>query len=219
MRNNKLEQTMLFDLMARVLGTSALLTFLLGSASAAPCVAPPVSPEAIAQFKANPQALVASNSDTRTIEASVRDLAGTDASLAADLVHVAEGAPPRFQTAIAAGLAQAAIACTNVDQNAGLTIQQAVASFQDGQFQASFEAVAGDLSTAATSAAASSASSSVGSVVIFNPNSGGRSTTNPGGGGNMALVQITSSAIAVNLANNGPTSPSTTAANPVSPTH
>jgi hypothetical protein len=218
MRNNKLEQTMLFERTAQVLGTLALLAIFMGQASAAPCVAPPATPEAIAQFKANPQALVAPNSDTRTIEASVRDLAGTDASLAADLVHVAEGAPPRVQTAIAAGLAQAAIACTNVDQNAGLTIQQAVANFPDGQFQSAFEAVAGDLSTAATSAAASSAASSVGSVVIVNPNRGGRSTTNPGGGGNTALVQITSSAIAVNRANNGPTSPSTTAANPVSPT-
>ena len=114
---------------------------------------PPASDQAISQFKANPQGLVAPNSDTRTIEATTRDLAGTDASLAADLVRVAEGTTPRFQTAIAAGLAQAAIACSTVDQQAAQLIQQAVASFQDGQFQASFAAVAGDLSTAATEAA------------------------------------------------------------------
>src|ERR1019366_3952854 len=105
-----------------------------------------------------------------TIEAVTRHLAGTDASLAADLVRVAEGTVPRFQTAIAAGLAQAAIACSTVDQQATQTIQQAVASFQDGQFQASFAAVAGDLSTAATAAATSFATGSAGSVVVTNPN-------------------------------------------------
>jgi hypothetical protein len=207
-----------FGLIARVLGTPALLVFGLSQACATPCVAPPVSPEAIAQFKANPSALIAPNSDTRTIEAAVRDLAGTDASLAADLVRVAEGAIPRFQTAIAAGLAQAAIACTNIDQQAGLLIQQAVAGFQDGQFQASFEAVAGDLSTAATNAATSSAESSVGSVIITNPNGGGKTTTNPGGGGNLAILQITASPIAANAAGPRSTSPTTGAANPVSPT-
>ena len=205
-----------FGLVARVLGAPALLAICVGQAWAAPCVAPPVTTESIARFKANPQALIAPSSDTRTIEASVRDLAGTDASLAADLVHLAEGAVPRFQAAIAAGLAQAAIACTNVDQHAGLLIQQAVAGLQDGQFQASFEAVAGDLSTAATNAAASSAESSVGSVVIVNPVSGGRTTTNPGGGGIVSLFTITS-AVATPPANAAP-STSTTAASPVSAT-
>jgi hypothetical protein len=207
-----------FGLIARVLGAPAMLAFGLSQACATPCIAPPASPEAIAQFKTNPNALIAPNSDTRTIEATVRDIAGTDASLAADLVRLAEGAIPRFQTAIAAGLAQAAIACTNIDQQAGLLIQQAVAGFQDGQFQASFEAVAGDLSTAATDAATSSATSSVGSVIITNPNGGGRSTTNPGGGGNLAIVQITSSPIAVTVAGQATSSASAGAASPVSPT-
>jgi hypothetical protein len=207
-----------FGFIARVLGAPAVLAFGLSQACATPCITPPVAPEAIAQFKANPNALIAPNSDTRTIEATVRDLAGTDASLATDLVHLAEGAIPRLQTAIAAGLAQAAIACTNIDQQAGLLIQQAVAAFQDGQFQASFEAVAGDLSTAATNAATSSAASSVGSVIIVNPNGGGRSTSNPGGGGNLAILQITSSPVAVNAAGRTPSSPSTAVASPVSPT-
>ena len=204
-------------IIARILSTSVFLAIFLGQAWAAPCVAPPATPEAISQFKANPAALVAPNSDTRTIEATVRDLAGTDLALAADLVHLAAGTNPRFQTAIAAGLAQAAIACTNLDQHASLLIQEAVASFEDDQFQASFEAVAGDLSTAATNAATASAASSVGSVVIVNPNSGGRTTTNPGGGGTTALVQITSGPITIG-ALKGPQSPSTTAATPVSPT-
>ena len=178
------------------------------------CLKPPASDQAISQFRANPQGLVAPNSDTRTIEATTRDLAGTDASLAADLIRVAEGTSPRFQTAIAAGLAQAAIACATVDQQAAQFIQQAVAGFQDGQFQASFAAVAGDLSTAATEAATAFATSSVGSVIVSNPNNASsRSTLTPGGGGGVsALVQISAPGVSI------PSGPSTTTAGPVSPT-
>src|SRR5882757_1717151 len=186
--------------------------------SAAPgwaaCIKPPVSDQAISQFRANPQGLVAANSDTRTIEATTRDLAGTDASLAADLIRVAEGTNPRFRTAIAAGLAQAAIACSTIDQQAAQLIQQAVAGFQDGQFQASFTAVAGDLSTAATEAATAFATSSVGSVIVINPNGSPRPTATTGGGGGVsALGQLTAGA-----ASTTPNSTSPTAAVPVSAT-
>jgi hypothetical protein len=178
------------------------------------CLKPPASDQAISQFRANPQGLVAPNSDTRTIEAITRDLAGTDASYAADLIRVAEGTNPRFQAAIAAGLAQAAIACATVDQQAGQAIQQAVASFQDGQFQASFAAVAGDLSTAATAAATAFAESSVGSVVIVNRNTSPGRNTNPGGGGVSALVQITAPGLTAANTNGA----SNTSAGSVSPT-
>jgi len=179
----------------------------------AQCLKPPAAAEVLNQFRANPQAMVGPNADTRTIEATTRDIAGTDASLAADLIRVAQSSPPRFQTAIAAGLAQAAIACSTVDQQAAQLIQQAVASFQDGQFQASFAAVAGDLSTAATEAAISSATSSVGSVVIVNPNVASGSRLTPGGGGGTsALVQISAPGFS------NPGSPSTNAADQVSPT-
>jgi hypothetical protein len=200
--------------MFKALFTAALLVVATNQGWAG-CLKPPVSDEAINKFKSNPQALVAPDSDTRTIEATTRDLAGTDASLAADLIRIAQATSPRFQTAIAAGLAQAAIACATVDQQAAQTIQQAVAGFQDGQFQASFAAVAGDLSTAATVAATASAEASVGSVIIVNPNRSARSSTNPGGGGGVsALVQL--SAPGITIANtNGP---STTTAGAVSPT-
>jgi hypothetical protein len=179
------------------------------------CLTPPVSPQTINQFKSNPQTLIAPGSDTRTIEALVRDLAGTDASLAADLVHVTV---PRFQTAIAAGLAQAAIACTNVDQQAALLIQQAVASFQDGQFQASFAAVAGDLSTGATAAATASAKGSAGSVVVTNPNTSPASGLTFSAGGSNAPVQFAFTSITTHTTNNNnnANSKATTAVDPVS---
>jgi hypothetical protein len=184
---------------------------------AKPCIAPPLSDAAISQFKANPEAIIAPGSDTRTIEATVRDLTGTDATLAADFIGLAKQASPRFQTAIAAGLAQAAVACQTIDQEAALLIQQAVAAFNDGQFQDAFAAVAGDLSTAAVAAATQSANSSVGSVEIINPNKGGTSTTNPGGGGSLTVLQITSGGIAV-ASRSAALTRTTTSANPVSPT-
>ena len=189
----------------------------------ASCLNPPATAQSIGQFKSDPAALVAPNSDTRTIEALTRDLAGTDAALAADLVRVAEGAAPRFQTAIAAGLAQAAIACATIDQQAALLIQQAVAGFSDGQFQSSFAAVAGDLSTAATEAATASAASSVGSVIVTNPNTSHASTTSPGGGGSVSpldltLINATVPATPFTTAATPPSPAATTAANPVSAT-
>ncbi len=200
-----------------VLFAQMLVALCASEVSAAPCIAPPLAPAAIDQFKANPAALIAPDADTRTIEAQVRDLAGTDASLAADLVGLAKTANPRFRTAIAAGLAQAAIACQTIDQQAALTIQQAVASFDEESFQSSFAAVSGDLSTAATIAATNSATAAVGSVVVVNPNVGGRASTNPGtGGGSTPFFQI-NSAVAPRTTSIAPTS-TTTSASPVSAT-
>jgi hypothetical protein len=180
------------------------------------CLNPPVTPETISQFKLNPQSLITSANDTIGVEAATRDLAGTEPKLAPDLVHVAESAQPRFKAAIAAGLAQAALACLNVDQQGALLIQQAVAGFPDGQFQALFAAVAGDLSTAATTAAISAATSSIGSVVIINPNRSAARTQTPGGGGTGGSNNASGI-----LAISGPNASSavgTTASNPVSAT-
>jgi hypothetical protein len=199
---------------ARALCVPILLTASIGQGWAT-CLKPPASAQSITQFKSDPHS-VTSSSDPRTVETAVRELAGTDASLAAQIVHIAEGTNPRFQMAIAAGLAQAAVACSSVEQQDSLLIQQAVAGFANGEFQNAFAAVAGDLSTAATDAAAGFAASSVGSVVITNPNRSPGTTTSPGGGGFSTPLQFTSSTTTVTT--NNKSSPSTTAANPVSPT-
>ncbi len=105
----------------------ALLVVAGGPVSAA-CINPPLSPERISSFKANSNSLIPSpNTDTRTVESETRDLAGTDGTLAADLVKIAAQQAPRFRTAIAAGLAQAALACSGVDPTAAQQIQEAVA--------------------------------------------------------------------------------------------
>jgi hypothetical protein len=205
--------------LVQMLCVSILIAVSANPVSAA-CLNPPASGQTITQFKSDPQALVAPNSDARTIEVVARDLAGTDASLAADLVRVATATIPRFQTAIAAGLAQAAIACATVDQQAALLIQQAVAEYQDGQFQASFAAVAGDLSTAATEAAAAYATSSAGSVVITNPNTSRPTPTSHGSGSVSQTAQASGGLILADTTTpSTPAAPqSTTAADPVSAT-
>jgi hypothetical protein len=203
-----------------ILFSQLLVAVGVSSALAAPCIAPPLTEQAIADFKANPRAIIAPEADTRTVEALVRDLAGTDVALAPALVNLATTAAPRFRTAIAAGLAQAAVACTNLDQHAALMIQQAVAGFEDGEFQNAFAAVAGDLSTAATDAALSSASGAVGSVVVVNPNKSPGSAKTPGGGGSPAFFQIPSAAVIITpaSASTAPASNTSTAGNPVSAT-
>lgn len=201
-----------------------LLLVLCASPAAAACITPPLSREFINQFKSNPQGLISSTDiDARTVEATTRDLAGTDPKLAPDLVHVAEGAKPRYQAAIAAGLAQAALACMSVDQQAALLIQQAVASFQDGQFQALFAAVVGDLSTAATAAAESAATGSVGSVVVVNPvgTSGANGLPAAAGGGVLAASSATGifAVVGQSTSSTSTTNPvGNTAATPVSAT-
>ncbi|UYO47712.1 hypothetical protein KQX64_17200 [Rhodopseudomonas palustris] len=189
--------------MASRLGRIALLAavssipFYSWPASAA-CINPPLTDQAIAQFRSNPKAVLNPTTDGRAVETAVRDLVGTDATLAMDIVKLAASAPPRLKTAIAAGLAQAATACTTIDAQSAMLIQQAVASLPDGEFQATFAAIAGDLSTAATAAAAASATSSAGSVIINNPNRSARVTLNPAvGGGASLLTQITAGARAI----------------------
>jgi hypothetical protein len=170
-------------LMGAVFGLVAV-TALFGNPAVAACMIPPLSFEDLNKLKLTPQSLIPSpGTDGPTVAASTRDLAATEPQLAPDLVHVAQTAQPRFQGAIAAGLAQPALTCLGVDQQAALQVQQAVAGFEDSQFQALFTAVVGDLSTAATSAAISAATGSAGSVVIINPHRSVRSTSGPDGGG------------------------------------
>jgi hypothetical protein len=201
-------------------GLVLCVAFIAGPAAAA-CIAPPLSPEFVNQFKSNPGQLIPGpDTDARTVEATARDLAGTDPALAQELVQIAKGARPRFKAAIAAGLAQAALACMSIDQQAALQIQQSVAAFPDGQFQALFAAVVGDLSTAATAAAESAASGSSGSVVVTNPNKSPAAKTFPGGGG--GTIGLSPSVFAVTSPSNSnggtPGSVGNTAATPVSAT-
>jgi hypothetical protein len=214
--------------LGRRVGTALCIAFIAGPAAAA-CITPPLSPEFVNQFKSNPGTLIPSpDTDARSVEATARDLAGTDPALAQQLVQIAKDTRPRFKAAIAAGLAQAALACMSVDQQAALQIQQSVAAFPDGQFQALFAAVVGDLSTAAAESAAIGSS---GSVAVTNPNfssatktspgAGGSSTT-PGGGSGSTTTGLSRGVFAVtspSIGNGGtPGSVGNTAANPVSAT-
>jgi hypothetical protein len=184
MKNKQLRHNMRARGLGPRFGTAVCIAFLAGPATAA-CITPPLSPEFVDQFKSNPSGhLIPSlDIDARTVEATARDLAGTDPALAQQLVQIAKDTRPRFKAAIAAGLAQAALACMTVDQQAALQIQQSAAAFPDGQFQALFAAVIGDLTTGDTAAAEAAASGSSGSVVVTNPNRSTPTRASGGGGG------------------------------------
>ena len=204
------------DLFAKILLAQLVLAFSANQLMAKPCVIPsPLTDEAVSKFRSDPKSIAPAGADARAIEGAVNDLASHDASVAPDLVRLAREVSPAFRVAIAAGLARAALACSTIDQQAALLIQQAVAGFDDGAFQSAFAAVAEDLSTAATSAALSSATASVGSVVVVNKNSSPGSPKNPGGGGSLAVFQINSGSVATS---SRPGTGSSTAASPVSAT-
>jgi len=178
-----------------VFGAQLLLVSTVSNVWAVSCVSPPLSAEAIEQFKANPQTMVAPESDTSNVETLARNLAGTDATLAADIIRVAEATTPRFRLAIAAGLAQAATACSTADHNAAQLIQQAVAAFRDGEFQSAFAAVTEDLSGAAADVTLASAAASAGSVAVTNPNGSRDVSTNSGSKGVAVVFQIAPSTL------------------------
>jgi hypothetical protein len=168
-------------LMSVVFGLVAVTALFGNPAVAAWMMVPPLSFEDLSEFKLNLQSTILSpGRDGPAVAASTRDLTATEPLLAPDRSHVARTAQPRFQEAIAAGLAQAALTCLGVDRQAALRVKRAVAGFEDSQFQALFTAVVGDLSTAATIPAVTG---SAGSVVIINPQRSVRSTSGPDGGG------------------------------------
>lgn len=189
------------------------------SAATAACIAIPASDADIKKFQANPSSIFTAASDNRTTEIVIRDLVSTDTSLAAGMVKLAEKSSSSSKMVIAAGLAQAAIACGASDPAAALLIQQAVANSPDGQFQVAFAAVAGDLSTAAAAVAAESAASAVGSVTVKNVNSSPRPQPPASGAGSLPVVQITAGAAPITAVNGTAADvPSKTSATPVSAT-
>jgi hypothetical protein len=149
------------------------------------CLTPPISPDTIAAFKANPLSLLSDpRLDMRALERETRNLAAANAGLANDLIQLAASTGKVQQSAIAAGLAQAALACLANDVLAAQEIQLAVAKYENGAFQATFAAIAGDLDTAAISTATSAAASGNGSIIIVNPNpSTGNNLFGAGGAG------------------------------------
>jgi hypothetical protein len=167
-----------------VLGSVAVTAIFGNQAAAAWMMVPPLAFEDLNEFKLNPQSTILSpGTDGPAGAASTRDLAATEPQLASDLVHVAQTAQPRFQGAIAAGLAQAALTCLGLDPQAALQVKRAVAGFEDSRFQALFTAELGELSTVTTSPAIPAAAGSEGSVVVINPHRSVRSTSGPEGGG------------------------------------
>lgn len=117
---------------------------------------PLLSTEAVESFKADPNSLLTAYADLTdadalaAIEAEVASLARTDPTTAAELVDLAAGAIPGVQTAIAQGLAAAALELQTVDPEAAQAIQTAVAGSGLESFIVAFTAATSDTATAAT---------------------------------------------------------------------
>jgi hypothetical protein len=157
--------------MSVVFGLVAV-TALFGNPAATACMmVPPLSFEDLNEFST----ILAPGTDWPAVAASAGNLAVNEPQLAPDLGYVAQTAQPRFQGAIAAGVAQPALTCLGVDQQAALQVKRAVAGFEDSQFQSLFTAAVGDLSTAATG--------STGNMAVINPHRSVRSTSGSDGGG------------------------------------
>jgi hypothetical protein len=141
----------------------------------------PLSFGANSNLNLNPQSSITRPSpDTRTVEASARYLAGPEPQLAPDLVHGALTGQRWFQ-GDCDGSYPGTPACLRADQPAALQIQQAIAGFDDGQFQAD-SGSGGRSVEGGNRRSRSAATGSAESVVCINPNSSVRRTSGPGRG-------------------------------------
>ena len=197
---------------AKFAGSMLLLGMTLATPSAAwaVCVANASTPEMQASFRTAPERLLALYPfGSGGLIGEIRNLVVADPSLAARAVSLLRQASPRQKSAIAAGLAQAALACNTIDQAAALLIQQVVAS-GDIEFQTAFAIAMGDIPTSTIDggpAAGGADASTIGSNPARGGGSVGGSTPNGasgvsfsgvsffGGGGGAAFNGFTANAV------------------------
>ncbi|MEW6452660.1 MAG: hypothetical protein AB1490_18550 [Pseudomonadota bacterium] len=140
-----------------------------------------LSPQQVSDFMANPGALLqqAGPNDNARVISRVRDLVASDPStLPAVMNLLGSTGNSSLQTAIGAGLGQAARICTRNDPEFARAIQQAVAqSSVPAAAQTAFAGASGDRSTAAGGAGGGGGGGVGGSTGSGAPGGGG------GGGG------------------------------------
>jgi hypothetical protein len=117
----------------------------------AACITPPASAEELDSFKNDPGALLkryplASGSMT----SAIRFLAASDAGVLGAIAGLVKTATDAQKSAIAAGLAQAALACRAQDPALALQIQESVAGIDNDAVNTQFATITGDTTTAAT---------------------------------------------------------------------
>jgi hypothetical protein len=116
------------------------------------CFLPPakLSDDAVAAFLANPAALLEEyRSGGLPLVNTVRGLAGSSAKAVPVLLQLAATANERQQTAIGAGLARAAVACSRSEPAYSAMIQEAVAGAQLAPVLLAFQTAINDVQTAA----------------------------------------------------------------------
>jgi hypothetical protein len=122
-----------------------------------------VTPAALSAFKSNPDALLAQYPmGSGGLTGEIRNLVASDPSLASVILSLVKRANPTQKSAMAAGLAQAALTCSERDPTLALRIQEAVAAFDDASFQTAFAEASRDTRTTAVGAGGDGAQASSG---------------------------------------------------------
>jgi hypothetical protein len=151
-----LERAMRISLLSRVLRAAALACLgmiLAGGVARAACYGPAqrLSPEALAQFNADPARLLSQYPDGGALMISmVRDLVASDpATLPVILDLSVKGNSDQIKS-IGTGLGQAALVCSRTDPSFANEIQQMVAASNNNTLTIAFTDVMGDQQLAAS---------------------------------------------------------------------
>lgn len=115
------------------------------------CLTPPAGAEELDVFKKDPGALLTRFPlGSGSMASAIRVMAASDAGVLGAIAGLVKTANKAQKSAIAAGLAQAALACRSQDPALALQIQEAVAGIDSPEVLAQFAAISGDTRTAAT---------------------------------------------------------------------
>jgi hypothetical protein len=140
-----------------------------------------LSDAAIAQFKADPQALLTTYASAGLpLATEVRSLLLTDPSLIGSLIAVAKNGNGAQQAAIGAGLAQASRSLARTNPQLATTIQQQVAQSGLSPLITAYIAASGQIETAAIGAGGAGAGGTGGAVGGLSANGGANGGSNPG---------------------------------------
>jgi hypothetical protein len=115
------------------------------------CLTPPASAEELDAFKNDPGGLLKRFPlGSGSMASAIRILAASDGGVLGAITSLIKEASDVQKSAIAAGMAQAALACRTQDPALALQIQEAMAGVDNGAVLAQFAAITGDTQTAAT---------------------------------------------------------------------
>jgi hypothetical protein len=135
----------------KFLAAAPLILTLCAAPAHAACLTPPASADELEAFKNDPGGLLKRFPlGSGSMASAIRVLAASDGGVLGALASLVKDASDAQKSAIAAGMAQAALACRTQDPALALQIQEAIAGVDNAAVLAQFAAITGDTQTAAT---------------------------------------------------------------------